>query len=298
MVKYTNKYKIIGADIMKKIAIPLLGILLLTGCSNKAYDDAMNEGKLAMASKDFNKADSMFSLAVEEKSSDKEAKALLSQTDKLIEATKLKDEGEIEKSKKVCEEILKIESESDVVKKAANVMLEEINKSIEENDKTKKSIESKISEAEELIDTYNYEDAKSKLNKISEEIENNKALKSYLNKIKELQKKCDDEIEAIKIKEESKKQEEDKKQAKAEEEKKNNPMYPMTASKALSILQNAYPDYTLTGGGDISYEAFNEVKGIDEPAYLYTFTSNETGDPYVGWVFADGAYKLRWAGWD
>ena len=80
------------------------------------------------------------------------------------------------------------------------------------------------------------------------------------------------------------------------DERKNNPMYPMTAAKALSILKNAYPEYTLTGGGEISYEAFNEVKGKDEPAYLYSFTSNETGDPYVGWVFADGAYKLRFAG--
>lgn len=82
------------------------------------------------------------------------------------------------------------------------------------------------------------------------------------------------------------------------DERKNDPMYPMTAAKALSILKNAYPEYTLTGGGEISYEAFNEVKGKDEPAYLYTFTSNETGDPYVGWVFADGAYKLRFAGWE
>ena len=78
-----------------------------------------------------------------------------------------------------------------------------------------------------------------------------------------------------------------------EAEENETTMYPMTAAEGLSILKNAYPNYTFTGDGEISYDAFNEVKETNEPAYVYTLISNETGDPYVGWVFSDGTYKLR-----
>lgn len=81
---------------------------------------------------------------------------------------------------------------------------------------------------------------------------------------------------------------------KAEEERKDNPMFPMTASEALAILQNSYPDYTFLGGGELSYSEYNEGKGINEPAYIYAFRKDE--DVYTGWVFADGSFKFRFSG--
>ena len=85
---------------MKKFKILLLSLLLLTGCSNEVYNDTMNEGKMAIANKEFNKAEAIFNLALEEKNNDNEATALLSQTEKIIDVINLKNEGNVVEAKK------------------------------------------------------------------------------------------------------------------------------------------------------------------------------------------------------
>lgn len=131
----------------KKILLLLLLTLSLstiTGCTNKAFDDAINEGKRAVASNNLETAKEMFVLALEEKPKNEEAKALYNQTTKLIEATNLK-EDDVEKSKTICEEVLNIETNSDIVKNKAKILLEEINAIIESNNKLKSQTQEKIS---------------------------------------------------------------------------------------------------------------------------------------------------------
>lgn len=61
----------------------------------------------------------------------------------------------------------------------------------------------------------------------------------------------------------------------------------MTSEKALGILQNAYPEYTYIGGGEL-----NTYYLTDEPAYRFTFKKDN--DIYIGWVLMDGEYILKW----
>ena len=67
----------------------------------------------------------------------------------------------------------------------------------------------------------------------------------------------------------------------------------LSSSEALKKVQQSYPDYTYIDGGSIDNEAFNDRKGIAEPAYLFKFSHNTNKDIYVAWVFADGGIKFR-----
>ncbi len=278
---------------MKKFKILLLSLLLLTGCSNEVYNDTMNEGKMAIANKEFDKAEAIFNLALEEKNNDNEATALLSQTEKIIDVINLKNEGNVVEAKKILEEILKIESKSDVVKKESNKLLEEINKTIEDIEINKKSIEDKITECENFIASGKYNDAKYILDGLSEQITNDINLNLYKDKVNELQNTCNIEIQNIKAQEEVKKQAEQQAEAeKVTKAEKNNIMYPMTQEKGRGILEENYPDYTYISDGEIIYDAFDYSTMTEAPAYTYIFENN-IGEKYIGFVFKDGKYMLR-----
>ena len=180
----------------KCIAIFLLSMLTLTGCGNKTFDRSMEEGKIAIASKEYEKAEGMFSLALKENKNDKEASALHKQTEKLIELVNLKDEGKIDESLKNCEEIEKIESDSDCVKKEARDLKQELSKDVS-NEKIKE-VKAKMVEIGELIDDKNYNDAKVELDKLIKELQENKGLKSELEVANKLLKECNENIEKAK----------------------------------------------------------------------------------------------------
>ena len=173
--------------IKKYLIIPLLSMILMTGCGNKAFDKAMEEGKLAVASKQYEKAEGMFSLAIEEKKGDKEANALYNQIQKLIEAMKLKEEGKLEEAIALCDDIEKIESESEVIKKEANIL----------------AAETSLVEAEALMNNGKYSDAKNKLLKLIDKIKNNDNLISQAEKANILIETCDSKIEEEKKKQEA-----------------------------------------------------------------------------------------------
>ena len=173
--------------IKKYLIIPVLSMILMTGCGNKAFDKAMDEGKLAIASKEYEKAEGMFSLAIEEKKGDKEANALYNQIQKLIEAMKLKEEGKLEEAIALCDDIDKIESESEFIKKEANIL----------------AVETSLVEAETLINNGKYSDAKNKIVKLLDIIENNDNLISQIEKANILIETCDSKIEEEKKKQEA-----------------------------------------------------------------------------------------------
>jgi hypothetical protein len=62
---------------MKKIWLSVISLLLLAGCGDGTYDKAMEEGKLALAAGEFDKAEGLFQLALEEEPKDEEANQYL-----------------------------------------------------------------------------------------------------------------------------------------------------------------------------------------------------------------------------
>lgn len=112
---------------MKKILPLAISVLLLVGCSNSTFDKSVEEAKLAIASQEYEKAEGLFNLALEEKNDD-EIKSLYEQTQKLVEAKKLEKDQQYSETISLCEEIEKIPSESDIVISQAKKIKEEATK--------------------------------------------------------------------------------------------------------------------------------------------------------------------------
>lgn len=189
--------------VKKYLIIPVIAMTLMTGCTNKTFDKAMSEGKLAIASKEYEKAEGMFSLAIEEKQDDKEANALYSQIQKLIEAMKLKEEDKLEEVLVLCDDIEKIESESEAIKKEANILKEECNTELKQIEEEKKTVETSLVEAEELINNGKYSDAKTKVSELIDKIKDKENLSSHVEKANTLIETCDKKIAEEKKKQES-----------------------------------------------------------------------------------------------
>lgn len=179
---------------MKSIIIVLISILLLTGCTNSVFNKSMEDGKLAIVNSKYEKAESMFSLAAEEKENDKEASSLLLQTKKLIKATKLIEDNKLEEALNLCEEIENIESESDTVKKESSKLKEKIKEAIESINNEKNFIKDEIAVIEALISNKDYSDAKLKLEGLSKNIGENENLKEESDVINNLINTCNEKI--------------------------------------------------------------------------------------------------------
>ena len=130
---------------MKKIALGVVLLLLVTGCSGgnesskgktnettnsvkaSAYDSALAKGKEALIEKDMSKAQASFQLALEYKK-EKEAQALLKQVILYKEATESKEEKEYAASLEKLAELSEIKGGSTLFKSYIQEMIKELAK--------------------------------------------------------------------------------------------------------------------------------------------------------------------------
>jgi len=190
---------------MKKLlAMILLCVIFITGCTNKKYEEMMTNGKTAIANGEYEKAEKFLSLALEEKTNDKEAKALVNQTTKLNEALKLKKNEKYNEVITLCEEINKIESDSDIIKSSSNKLKEEVQEIVDKNNKFSSMINDKFKDTKKLMDNGDYKEAKDNLNYIIKKISDNEDFKSLLDESKKLLNTCKKNIKKQEAKEKEK----------------------------------------------------------------------------------------------
>lgn len=255
---------------MKKLLVMILVCgIFITGCTNKKYDEMMTNVKTSITNEEYDKAEEFLSLAVEEKSNDKEANALLSQIKKLNEALKLKEQGKYSEVGTLCDEIDKIESDSDIIKNSSKKLKEEVKKIVDEKNKFLSMIDEKFQDTKDLISKGNYKEAKDNLNYIIEEISDDEELKWLLDESNELLNTCN---ENIKKQEAQKAQEAKEKESSTQKENSTQNQI----QKALKAVYNAVGSngatysYTNANGSYISgesesfkskYYVFNEQYG-------------------------------------
>ncbi|PEX46204.1 hypothetical protein [Bacillus thuringiensis] len=104
---------------MKRLILGIIILFLMVGCSNETYKKAMDQGKLALASKEYDTAVASFELALEEKKDDKEAKVLKDQTTKMISSIKEKSSGNIEQAIGLFQEVEKMKDGSAILQSQA-----------------------------------------------------------------------------------------------------------------------------------------------------------------------------------
>lgn len=141
---------------MRKLVM-LIGsfLLLLVGCSNEAYEQAMSEGVAALEKEDYAKAKASFARALEEKADDEEAKVLLKQTEYIQEAVEKMENGDLDTAADTAQMVIDLEDESTLLVELAKEIQEEIEIYKE---KYKEYIAS-YEEAKKQYDSEEYDDA-------------------------------------------------------------------------------------------------------------------------------------------
>lgn len=147
---------------MKRLILGIIILFLMVGCSNETYKKAMDQGKLALASKEYDTAVASFELALEEKKDDKEAKVLKDQTTKMISSIKEKSSGNIEQAIGLFQEVEKMKDGSAILQSQAK----EQKDSLIEHKELKGQYIGQLEKAEKLKSDKKYEEAKGIVNKI------------------------------------------------------------------------------------------------------------------------------------
>jgi hypothetical protein len=199
---------------MKNLAVALLTILLLTGCSNETYDKAMEQGKLAVAKQEYNKALGLFELALEEKPDNKEAKraynhlVALSGIDEDIKNRKWDDA--LSKANK----LLKEKNIAAAVKKD----LKEYIRIAEDGKKQVQAVMEKVEHIKTFISEKNYEEAQTLINELKQDESVKDGFTSFTEEVGKLEVTVNEEIKKQKEAEEA----EAKEKARLEAERKKN----------------------------------------------------------------------------
>jgi len=125
----------------KIIVIGICTMVMLTGCGNSMFTKAMEQGKLAVASKEYDKAEASFELALQEKEDD-QVQDMLEQVRNMNKGLKVMGNSDVDEAIRYFNNVIKAEGNFESMKKEAKEAinkLEERRKLPEDQEKVKKS---------------------------------------------------------------------------------------------------------------------------------------------------------------
>lgn len=195
---------------MRKLVLLISSIgLLLLGCSNTTYEQAMEEGLVALDEQDYEKAAASFTRALEEKAGNKEAGALLRQTEYIQEATMQMENGDLTSAADAAEMVISLEGGSSQLINVAKEYQEEIAILQEKSEAYSASYE----EAKKKYDSEEFDEAIDQLEKILAEDMEHAFLKQLKVDIENLLEEVQEAKESaiLAAEEEEQKQEEEQK---------------------------------------------------------------------------------------
>lgn len=165
---------------IKTIIVVSLIAISMVGCGNSTAKKAIEQGKLSMASKEYDKALASFQLATDEGSKDEEILKISEIIEKYSEANKIFKEGKTEEAKKIVDEI-----NEEYKNYAIKDDIETLKKSIEDKDKVAQEIKSKISILSNLVEEKKYDEA----NNVISNLEGKELTEEQINEISEMKNK-------------------------------------------------------------------------------------------------------------
>jgi len=147
-----------GDKCMRKLFISSLFIfIILAGCSNdEAYNNAIQKGLDYIGSEEYQKAESAFEFALDEKKDDEKATTLLNQVILYQEAVTATEDGELDIAKENAEEVILSEDGSSALIKKAKGIISSIN-NLEE---TLMDVTKEHEKASDEFEEENYKEAK------------------------------------------------------------------------------------------------------------------------------------------
>lgn len=261
----------------------LFVIFILTGCNDEAYNNALQKGLDYIASEEFQKAETAFELALEEKEQDVKATALLSQTLNYQEALEALEEAELEiASEKMNEVTEETEGSQALIKKAEDTL-----SSIEELQTKLIEITKQFETAMLLFEEEDHETAKKTVDNLlhtdlshplfqgisneSEKLQYNIEVSINAKEKAEKEKAEKEKAEKEKAEKEKAALEEERAAAKKAEEQKEESRTRLTSGGALELIKNL--------GGWSPSATFESVSSMPEWAkddyYGFYINTNE-----------------------
>jgi len=259
--------------------------MLLTGCGNRMFNKAVEQGKLAMAGMEYEKAKASFELALEEKEDD-EVKAMLEEVNNMVAGLKAKENDDIEEA---IEYFSKITREDNIFPTMAEEA-DDISRELEKVQEEVNHYQEQVLEAESFIKEKKYAEGKELLNQLIEETKDQKILILVHERAQSALEQIHKEVAQLEEqrKEEKRKQEEEAaRQAEIEKQKRK-----ISNAELIDILiqgSDRLQESVIDGRDWENY--FSTIEGYIYTPYVAKFNSYIKIENYLTPYISRGAIK-------
>lgn len=258
----------------------LLIATLLFGCSNETFDKAVEQGKLALANKEYTNANASFEIALKEKK-DEEVQTLQKQASKMEKALIAKEKLDIDNAIKLFDQVLTMKDGLETVKNEAKKEKETLTQYKDKRENYNKELQT----AEDLLSEKKFDESKVILTKIQQETTSDKMFTEQNQKVTEQLEKLEKEknaaVEEEKRQEEQKKAAEQKKQQQAKEQqaKEQQKQTAQSSKQKLSPTDaenKVRKTLNITNNSKV-YCEYESVEGEEYVIHVYQIVSDKEG---------------------
>ncbi|WP_257206766.1 hypothetical protein [Bacillus wiedmannii] len=253
----------------------LLIATLLFGCSNKTFDKAVEQGKLALANKEYTNANASFEIALKEKK-DEEVQTLQKQASKMEKALIAKEKLDIDNAIKLFDQVSTMKDGLETVKNEAKKEKETLTQYKDKRENYNKELQT----AQDLLSEKKFDESKVILTKVQQETTSDKMFTEQNQKVTEQLEKLEKEknaaVEEEKRQEEQKKAAEQKKQQQAKEQQKQTAQSSKQKLSPTDAENKVRKTLNITNNSKVycEYEGF---EGEEYVIHVYQIVSDEEG---------------------
>ncbi|MED3447749.1 hypothetical protein P4483_28165 [Bacillus thuringiensis] len=253
----------------------LLIATLLFGCSNETFDKAVEQGKLALANKEYTNANASFEIALKEKK-DEEVQTLQKQASKMEKALIAKEKLNIDNAIKLFDQVSTMKDGLETVKNEAKKEKETLTQYKDKRENYNKELQT----AQDLLSEKKFDESKVILTKVQQETTSDKMFTEQNQKVTEQLEKLEKEknaaVEEEKRKEEQKKAAEQKKQQQAKEQQKQTAQSSKQKLSPTDAENKVRKTLNITNNSKV-YCEYEGVEGEEYVIHVYQIVSDEEG---------------------
>ncbi|XKK20067.1 hypothetical protein HFP66_01220 [Bacillus sp. A17A.1] len=253
----------------------LLIATLLFGCSNETFDKAVEQGKLALANKEYTNANASFEIALKEKK-DEEVQTLQKQASKMEKALIAKEKLDIDNAIKLFDQVSTMKDGLETVKNEAKKEKETLTQYKDKRENYNKDLQT----AQDLLDEKKFDESKVILTKVQQETTSDKMFTEQNQKVTEQLEKLEREknaaVEEEKRQEEQKKAAEQKKQQQAKEQQKQTAQSSKQKLSPTDAENKVRKTLNITNNSKV-YCEYESVEGEEYVIHVYQIVSDKEG---------------------
>ncbi|EJS46380.1 hypothetical protein ICE_05206 [Bacillus cereus BAG1X1-2] len=253
----------------------LLIATLLFGCSNETFDKAVEQGKLALANKEYTNANASFEIALKEKK-DEEVQTLQKQASNMEKALIAKEKLDIDNAIKLFDQVSTMKDGLETVNNEAKKEKETLTQYKDKRENYNKELQT----AQDLLSEKKFDESKVILTKVQQETTSDKMFTEQNQKVTEQLEKLEKEknaaVEEEKRQEEQKKAAEQKKQQQAKEQQKQTAQSSKQKLSPTDAENKVRKTLNITNNPKV-YCQYEGVEGEEYVIHVYQIVSDEEG---------------------